>query len=303
MPTEPASSLSTRAADGSERPPTLSPRPWWARIAAGFLLACLAWLSVRIAAGALFGPEYSFVSHVVRAGLTLVLVLAGLAALLRWERTQPSDYGLGYRKGTLWALSVGALSYLVPFALAASVVVGFDLAQLEVTGEPLLVLGQGLVVLALVILYEAIPEELIFRGYLFRVLSERLPISLTIVAQAVLFCVAGTIVGAAPTLDRVLLFFVFSLTLGYLRHVTGTVFTTIGFHAMFQLWAQWSLGEQWVTLTVTDVSGWFAIAALGVVPFALAPVVAGILDRLRRGRTSNELSAPTPTPDHDPQGR
>lgn len=301
MPTEPAPPLPADAADGRDRPPRLSPRPWWARITAGFLLACLAWLVVRIAADSLFGPEYSVISHVVRAGLTLVLVLVGLAALLRWERARPSDYGLVYRKGALWALSVGALSYLVPFALAASVVIGFDLAQLEVTGGPLMVLGQGLAVLALVILYEAIPEELIFRGYLFRVLSERLPISLTIVVQAVLFCVAGIIVGAAPTLDRVLLFFVFSLTLGYLRHVTGTVFVTIGFHAMFQLCAQWALGEQWATLTVTDASGWFAIAALGVIPFALAPVVAGVLDRVRRGRISDGISAPTPS--QESQGR
>ncbi|AWB86961.1 CPBP family intramembrane glutamic endopeptidase [Mycetocola zhujimingii] len=301
MPTGPAPDLPGHAAEGNARPPVLTPRPWWARIAAGFLLACLAWLLVGVAADSLFGPEYSLISHAVRAGLTLILVLAGLAALLRWEGTRASDYGLVYRKGTLWALLVGALSYLVPFALAASVVFGLGLAQLQVTGEPLMVLAQGLVVLALVVLYEALPEELIFRGYLFRVLSERLPISLTIVVQAVLFCGAGIIVGAAPTLDRVLLFFVFSLTLGYLRHVAGTVFVTIGFHAMFQLCAQWALGEQWATLTVTDASGWFAIAALGVVPFALAPVVAGILDRLRRGRTGDGLSAPTP--DHDPQGR
>ena len=180
-----------------------------------------------------------------------------------------------------WALAVGAVSYLVPFVLAASVVLALNLVRIDVTRDPLALVSQGLLVLGLVILYEAIPEELIFRAYLYRVLSERLPVWVAIVVQAVLFCVSGIIVGAATGLDRILVFLVFALVLGHLRYVTGTVFTTIGFHAMFQLFAQWSLGEQWITLTVTDPGGWFSIAALGIVPFALAPVVAGFMDRLR----------------------
>jgi membrane protease YdiL (CAAX protease family) len=157
-----------------------------------------------------------------------------------------------------------------------------NLARIEVTGNALEIVGEGLAILVLVLLYEAIPEELIFRGYLFRVLAERLPGWATILAQALLFCAFGAAIGAATSIDRLLLFFFFSISLGYLRQVTGTVFATIGFHAVFQLFSQWLLGEQWPALSLDDPEEWFALAALGLAPFVLAPAVAAVIVRTRR---------------------
>jgi membrane protease YdiL (CAAX protease family) len=261
--------------------PVLSNRPWWARIAAATALAIAVWLAVGAVADALFGADYSLASHAFRAAAVFVLVLLALALLVRWEHSRPRDYGV-VADGMLRGVALGALGYLVPFLVAAAAILGLGLARLDVTADPLTVVAQGALVLALVLAYEAVPEELIFRGYLFRVLAERVPAWFTIVGQALLFCAFGTVIGAAGTLDRVLLFFVFSLSLGVLRHVTGTVFATIGFHALFQLLAQWSLGEQWSALTLDDRQGWFALVALGLAPFAFAPVVARAVVRRRR---------------------
>jgi membrane protease YdiL (CAAX protease family) len=262
----------------------LSTRPWSARLAAGCLLPCALWLLVDAGAAVIFGPEYSLGSHIFRAVTTTTLVVVVFAMLLRWERTRASDYGVARGAGMLRGVTLGVVGYLVPFSVATIVIVALNLAAFEIPAPPLEVASQGLLVLVLVILYEAVPEEIIFRGYLFRVLAERFSSWLTILVQALLFCAFGVIVGAAVTLDRILLFFVFSISLGYLRQVTGTVFATIGFHAVFQAIAQWSLGEQWGTLSVTDPGGWFALVALGIAPFALAPAVAALLMR-RRSRT------------------
>lgn len=283
----PAAQPTPTPPSGTRTLPVLSSRPWAVRIAVGFLLPCLIWLLVKAVAAAFFGPEHSLASHAFRAVSTCVLVFGALAVVLRWERTRPSDYAVAGGRGMLWGLALGAVSYLVPFLLAASVVLGVNLATLEVAPDPLAVAGQGIIVLALVILYEAVPEELIFRGYLFRVLAEHFPAWLTILAQALMFCAFGVIVGAAVTLDRVLLFFVFALSLGYLRQLTGTVFATIGFHAVFQMVAQWSLGEQWVTVTVSDPAGWFSLVTLGLVPFAAAPSLAALINRWRASGESS----------------
>lgn len=261
--------------------PVLSSRPWWARVLAGFLLACVVWVVVAQVAAALFGPEYSFGSHAFRAVATCVLVCVAFVPLLWWERTRPADYGVVGGRNTLRDLGLGAVSYLVPFLVASSVVLMLNLAQVEVSTDALAVAGQAIVLLLLVILYEAVPEELIFRGYLFRVLSERLPAWATIVVQAVLFCAFGAVIGAAGSVDRLLLFFFFSISLGYLRQVTGSVFATIGFHAVFQLIAQWLLGDQWGALNVNDPGQWFQLIALGLAPFVFAPVVAAIVIRSR----------------------
>jgi membrane protease YdiL (CAAX protease family) len=258
----------------------LSDRPWWARLLAGSLVACGVWLLVDAVVALTLGSDYSLGSHAFRAVGTTVLVLAAFALLLRWERTRPADYGVE-RAGMLRGLLLGVVAYLVPFLGATVIILALNLASFDVPAPPLEVAGQGLLLLVLVILYEAVPEELIFRGYLFRVLAERLSSGLTILVQALIFCAFGVIVGAAGSLDRILLFFVFAVSLGYLRQVTGTVFATIGFHAVFQLLAQWSLGEQWGALRLTDPSGWFALVALGIVPFAFAPPVAAVLMRSR----------------------
>jgi membrane protease YdiL (CAAX protease family) len=261
--------------------PKLSQRPWWARLSLMFAVACAIWILVNVLATLIFGPNYSFGSHTFRAVTTCTLVIAALAVLLRWEHTRASDYAFALGRGMLRGLALGALSYSVPFLMAASVVLMLNLAQVEVSTNALDVVGQGLAVLVLVLLYEAVPEELIFRGYLFRVLSERLPVWATIIGQALLFTAFGAIVGAAASLDRVVTFFLFSVSLGYLRQVTGTVYATIGFHAVFQLLAQWLLGEQWGTLSVNDPEQWFSLVALGLAPFALAPVIAAIIVRSR----------------------
>jgi membrane protease YdiL (CAAX protease family) len=264
---------------GAGRLPALSTRPWWARVVAVLLLACVVWPLVNAIAVVTFGPEYSLASHGVRAALTTVLVVGALALLLRWENTRPFDYGLVIGADAFRGFAIGAVGYLIPCLIAVVVLIALHLVTFDVSASPLVVIGQGLTVFALVVLYEAVPEEFIFRGYLFRVLAERMPGWATIVTQAVLFCAFGAIVGAAQTFDRLLLFFAFSLSLGYVRQITGTVFASMGFHAVFQTIAQWSANERWDALNVNDPAGWFALVALGIAPFALAPVVCGVLTR------------------------
>jgi membrane protease YdiL (CAAX protease family) len=262
-------------------PPTLSKRPWWLRIAVVFVVTCALWILVGALATAFFGPEYSIGSHTFRAVATCILVLAALALVLRWEGTRPSDYGVTVERELPRGLYIGAASYFVPFLMAGSVVLMLNLAQIEVSTDPLAVVGQGFVLLLLVLLYEAVPEELIFRGYFFRVLAERLPVWATVIGQALLFTAFGFVIGAAVTFDRALMFFLMSVSLGYVRQITGTVYATIGVHAVFQLLAQWLLGEQWAALGVTDPGQWFALVALGLAPIALAPTIAAIIVRSR----------------------
>jgi hypothetical protein len=101
--------------------------------------------------------------------------------------------------------------------------------------------------------------------------------------QAALFTGAGVISGAAATPDRVLLFAMFSLTLGCLRALTGTVWVTMGFHLAFQVVAQAVIGKAELRPFVVVGEDWLAGLAFVVVPFVLA--IAGAL-LYRRSRSA-----------------
>lgn len=255
-------------------PPTRASSSWWLRILAVFAGGAAIWLGLGILGDLIFGADYSYAVHTFRACATLVLVLVLLRLVLHWEGKPATAYGLIPNRQAPAGFGLGATSYLVPFAVAGLVILGVGAASISTPGTPAEVAGQLVAVLVLVLLYEAIPEELIFRGYFFTTLAERFPTWVAIVGQAGLFCAFGVVIGAARTPDRFLLFLLFALSLGFIRAATGSVFVTMGFHASFQLAGQPLLGSQWTAISLDDPDRWFADLALGLSPFIFAPIIA-----------------------------
>jgi CAAX protease family protein len=101
-------------------------------------------------------------------------------------------------------------------------------------------------------------------------------------AQAVLFAVWGALLGAAGSLDRVLLFFSFSLALGALRVVTGSLWAPIGFHLVFQSVAQYLGAAQRDGALVVDGRDVLDVVVLWFFPIAVGTVVL-VLVGARRG--------------------
>jgi membrane protease YdiL (CAAX protease family) len=141
---------------------------------------------------------------------------------------------------------------------------------------------QALLVLVLVLLFEAVPEELIFRGYLFALLGERLPTWAVVILQAIAFCLFGAVIGAAVTVERQVAFLLFSIALGIIRAVTGSVYTTIGFHATFQLLSQLTLNPEWTSVQLEDPDAWFSDIAFGLAPLVISPLIVLAVVLLRR---------------------
>ncbi|WP_017607175.1 CPBP family intramembrane glutamic endopeptidase [Nocardiopsis xinjiangensis] len=216
---------------------------------------------------------------------TAVFVTAAVVPVLwavrRYLDRRPWD-GLrltGFREGW-WPFLVGALSWGIPgFAgLGAALALGWvELVPRAAVPE----LAGHLVLLAvLVLLYEALPEELIFRGYLFRNLNTAMAAWLAVVAQAALFALFGATLWVLSTGwevlgERVVLFFSIGIVIGCLRVVTGNVWTCIGFHVVFQVTAQAVLGGQ--LFQVRGDEGGFVLALAG--PFVFGVLVAILLSR------------------------
>jgi membrane protease YdiL (CAAX protease family) len=254
------------------------------RVAVVFVAVTLVWLFVAQGLGSLFGPAYSDrVGHAVRAVLTSALVVPLILLSRRYLDRRPWE-GLrltSLRAGWGWLL-FGMVFWLIAAGLGLAVTLALGWARISLgapsAGTLLLVLYLPL----LVFLYEALPEELIFRGYFYRNLSARYARWISVLAQAALFTLWGTAIGAAGSVDRVILFFTFSVVLGILRVISGNLWATIGFHLAFQ-WV-----TQFVSAAVSEgsmriaeqptfelVAFWLFPIVLGSVALILASVVRG----------------------------
>lgn len=211
----------------------------------------------------------------ILSGLAIsALVIAVIVVLVRWAgRRSLSVVGFTTAAGDLRAFGLGIAAWTVP-AAATFFVLALLGSPLQITApaaEFWLVLG--LLFLA-VLLTEAIPEELVFRGYASAVLAERLSPWRVIGVQTVLFVATAVLLrGDVNPLD-VSLFAAMGFVLGYVRLVTGSVWTAVGIHVAFQTASQLVF-----THSVIEFGGSpeLAMVALGAVPFTAAAILIPIL--------------------------
>lgn len=210
------------------------------------------------------------VGGVVVSGLVVVLVV--LAARLV-ERHRLRDIGLSVAADGWRAFLSGMVAWLLPAALAFAVLAFLGL-PLTVTAPPDRFWGVLALLFLAVLMSEAVPEELVFRGYITAVLAERLHGWWVILVQTALFTLTVLVLrgGLAPL--NLSLFVAMGVVLGYFRMVTGSVWTTVGFHAAFQTGSQLVLSHDIVEFSGTELH---AMLALGAVPFTVAMITISIL--------------------------
>lgn len=173
-----------------------------------------------------------------------------------------------------WRLAVwGALLWTVP-AAATFGVLGLLGAPLTVTAPgPELALTLLLLFLG-VLLSEAIPEEMVFRGYVTHALGAVARGWSVIVVQALLFTLFGALLRQSWDPVDLSLFFTMGIGFGWLRLLTGSVWMSVGFHAAFQTGAQLVLTHDVLTF---DGGVGPAMLAVGMIPFTVAAAVTSTL--------------------------
>lgn len=236
----------------------------------------LPWVVDMLPDGSQVGP-----SRWVTAVMMTVLVVTVVWVARRYLDRRPWR-GLGMtgpREGW-WPFLVGALAWMVPGFAGIALVTALDWVEIV----PLLPTGELVLSLVgltcLVLLFEAVPEELIFRGYLFTNLNTVMSAWLVVVAQAALFTLFGTVLwvlsdGWGVLGERGLLLFGMGVVLGCLRVVTGNVWACVGFHLVFQTVAQAALNGQLLT-TRGDHDAFLLCLVL---PFVFGVLVAVLLTR------------------------
>jgi membrane protease YdiL (CAAX protease family) len=227
---------------------------------------------------ALFGPDYAIDRHIFMALVTTALVVPGIWLARHHLDNEPfAGLGLALDYSAVRPLLVGMLSWLAPFALGLATCLGLGLVYIEGVADWQDILLFVPLLVMLVFLLEALPEELAFRGYIQTNLGRLLEPWLAVTIQAGLFGSWGVALwlissgGIDPL--HASLFYVMGAILGMVRLITGSVWTGIGFHLAFQTVAQLLLSSERGHFAIDGVL-WLQVIALGAVPFSLAiPIV------------------------------
>ncbi len=245
--------------------------------------AVLGWLGIAWLGSRLWGEESSLLRHAASAVLAFAVagVLVVGARRLR-DRRPLRTLGLGGGGGAVRDLLLGALTWLLPAAVGFGVVTAAGWLRVEVAGSLAGVVGVVALLVVLVLVYEAVPEELLFRGYVHRNLTGALAPWLAVLVQSVLFTAFGTALWVATEgwgvlLDRSLLFLGMGVVTGCVRLISGSVWATVGWHLAFQVVMQLALSGQYLAVSLSD-EGVFLLAT-AVAAFVASPTIAGLLWR------------------------
>lgn len=256
-------------------------------------LVSLGAVSIWLLIGNAYGEDYSRARHTARAftafGLGGMLVALTLRFLDResWESVGLISLRRGWR-----ALLIGMASWSVPAGVGLAGFLATDAAIIQLRTTAMEASRVAIALVVLVFIYEAFPEELIFRGYLYSRLRSRLSASGAVIGQAILFALWGHFNGGENSVERTMLFLGFAIVAGALRAITGTIWASIGFHWSFQVVVQLlgSVGGQF------DVQG---LENLTIVAFVVLPFLcAGSLSSVACMFVGNiqETSRGTPAP-------
>ncbi|GAA1182645.1 CPBP family intramembrane glutamic endopeptidase [Nesterenkonia xinjiangensis] len=283
-----------------------SPRlPLAARLALAVLGCLVIWVAVTQLTGLWWGQE-SLGRHVSNAvGVTLLAVPMVLILCRQVDRRPLSSLGLSGGGGALKDMLRGALTWVLPAGIGLAAVVLLGWMEIRVEATPGELVGAVLLLVLLVFVYEALPEELIFRGYIYRNLADAVAPWVAAIVQALLFSFFGTALwvisaGWGVFLERSVLFFSMAVVVGLLRVMSGSVWGPIGFHLAFQVTMQLFLSPRYATVHVDD-EAIFTIAT-AVVAFCAATTVAGFLWRGPVNWSEPEAEEPASSPGESPQG-
>ena len=214
--------------------------------------------------------EYDRTAHIISALLIFSLVLP-MVIIARKHLDKRSWLGLrltSFKEG--WKPFVfGALSYLIPSLLGIIIFVMFGWTTIDFQASFGEFLFAVIVLMILVFMYEALPEELIFRGYFYRNLNHALAKWKAVLAQSGLFVLFALIIGAAPSFDRIVFFFAIGIVIGMVRVTTGNVWSAVGFHLAFQTMQQ-MFGNPYNQELTSTTPALMETIILGIIPFSFA---------------------------------
>ena len=201
------------------------PAPWWP----DFLLILWLWLPLEFAAGAQWVPKPAQgLLHMAAYGVSITL---GLILLLLTRRLEGTKYNLPSNWRDLWNVLL-AFVVIAPVLIALGRAIGFlDPFHIPPNLSVIRIIVQFLVILAAT----ALPEEILFRGFIQNFLMQKLGANVrTLVLAGLIFGCAHLNNGpqALPNWRYTILATLAGITYGKVFQESSSIFASAGIHAL-----------------------------------------------------------------------
>jgi len=219
--------------------------PIWLKVLIALLAIYISML-IAIYLGEMVEPDFIISRYTLQALVLSSLIIASLLVLRNVVDHQlPKSIGIGNLSDGLKKFFLGLGLFLIPITLTITLTMVFGWGNVTFNSINLSVLGSGILT---VLLFEALPEELIFRGYIYTHLTtdfakwkaSLITILLFVISPVILVSIQNmlninvTIGGASSiTTTYILSLIFFGVFVQYLRVLTNSIWTGVGFHLFF----------------------------------------------------------------------
>lgn len=200
------------------------------RIVAVLVIGIGIWNFITYLSDTFIGQEYSSLKHFLIAVITTVLTLTLILVALKIDQTSWEKLGQTTVKKNFFSFFLGFFLWTIPASIGVYICMILGWVEIEIYTDLNDLLLSILILFITVFLIEALPEEFIFRGYIYRYLNAVFPHWATIIFQSLLFSVFAYFIGAIYSVEQLQFIPGFAVILGIFRAVSGSVWTSIGFH-------------------------------------------------------------------------
>lgn len=221
-------------------------KKWGLYLLGGWATAMLG-LFLAIVAGEVSEAQFAISGNGRKLIQAAVMSIIVVPVILYLYRRMYEQFGkpekLAYALNRVHHFFTGFLFVVVLAVASLFMVNALGLISMEEWGAPLSWIGALLLNMLIAFFYEALPEELAMRGFVYDVLRHRLSVWQSVLVQALVFIAfsAGislllVVIGIAPAASlaalpsQLILHFFFGIALALIRVWTGSLWASIGFH-------------------------------------------------------------------------
>src|SRR5690625_421572 len=212
--------------------------------------------------------DYDRLAHIISALLIfslatpMVIIARKFLDKRSWEGLKLTSFKNGWK-----AFIIGGLSYLIPALLGITIFAMFGWTKISINASFGELVFAIFVLMILVFFYEALPEELIFRGYFYRNLNSSFTKMNAVFIQSGLFVLFALVIGAAASFDRIVFFLAIGTVIGLIRVITNNLWSAVGLHLVFQTMQQ-MFGNPYNQELTSATPFLMEVVILGIIPFS-----------------------------------
>jgi len=209
---------------------TLNMKNIWMRVLVVLILGIIIWHFIAYLSDIFIGGEYSRINHFFIAVITTILTFVLIQAALKIDQVSWKQLGQEAFKKNIYSFFLGLILWVIPASIGIIISIMLGWVEIKVHTDSNYLLMSILILFITVFFIEALPEEFVFRGYIYRYLNAVFPHWITIVIQSMLFSLFAYFIGAMYSVEQLQFIPGFAIILGIFRAISGSVWTSIGFH-------------------------------------------------------------------------